>query len=236
MQKIDQQVGKSRAVCGLSGGVDSSVAAVLVSKAIGDRLTCIFVDNGLLRLGEAQEVVRMFRDHFHLNLVHVDAAERFLSRLEGITDPEQKRKIIGNVFVDVFDEEAAKLEDARFLVQGTLYPDVVESVSFKGGPSVVIKTHHNVGGLPEKMKMALVEPLRELFKDEVREVGATPDAAARAVAAAVPGRARHSCSRGHRLQAPHPGEPTPSSIRGREAWTVERSASSACYCRCSRSA
>jgi len=170
---IKSQIGKSRAICGLSGGVDSSVAAVLVSKAIDDRLTCIFVDNGLLRLGEAQEVVRMFRDHFHLNLIHVDAAERFLSALEGVSDPEKKRKIIGGVFVEVFDEEASKLEDARFLVQGTLYPDVIESVSFKGGPSVVIKTHHNVGGLPEKMKMALCEPLRELFKDEVREVGAT---------------------------------------------------------------
>ena len=174
VQKIRAQIGeKSRAVCGLSGGVDSSVAGVLVSKAIGDRLTCIFVDNGLLRLGEATEVVRMFRDHFHLNLVHVNASERFLSALHGIEDPEQKRKTIGRVFVEVFDEEASKLEDARFLVQGTLYPDVIESVSFKGGPSAVIKTHHNVGGLPEKMRMALCEPLRELFKDEVREVGAT---------------------------------------------------------------
>ncbi len=174
VQKIRAQVGDtSRAICGLSGGVDSSVAAVLVSKAIGDRLTCIFVDNGLLRLGEAAEVVRMFRDHFHLQLVHVDASERFLSALRGVTDPEQKRKIIGGVFIDVFEAEAAKLEDARYLVQGTLYPDVIESVSFKGGPSVVIKTHHNVGGLPAKMKMALCEPLRELFKDEVREVGAT---------------------------------------------------------------
>jgi GMP synthase (glutamine-hydrolysing) len=170
---IKTQIGKSRAICGLSGGVDSSVAAVLVSKAIDDRLTCIFVDNGLLRQGEAQEVVRMFRDHFHLNLIHVDAADRFLDALEGVSDPEKKRKIIGGVFVEVFDEQASKLDDARFLVQGTLYPDVIESVSFKGGPSVVIKTHHNVGGLPEKMKMALCEPLRELFKDEVREVGAT---------------------------------------------------------------
>ncbi len=174
VQKIRAQIGEtSRAICGLSGGVDSSVAAVLVSKAIGDRLTCIFVDNGLLRLGEAPEVVRMFRDHFHLQLVHVDAGERFLAALRGVTDPEQKRKIIGGVFIEVFEAEAAKLEDARFLVQGTLYPDVIESVSFKGGPSVVIKTHHNVGGLPAKMKMALCEPLRELFKDEVREVGAT---------------------------------------------------------------
>jgi GMP synthase (glutamine-hydrolysing) len=172
--RIKAQIGdRARAICGLSGGVDSSVAAVLVSKAIGDRLTCIFVDNGLLRLGEAQEVVRMFRDHFHLNLVHVDASKLFLDALKGVTDPETKRKTIGRIFIDVFDAEAAKLEDVGFLVQGTLYPDVIESVSFKGGPSVVIKTHHNVGGLPEKMKMKLCEPLRELFKDEVREVGAT---------------------------------------------------------------
>jgi GMP synthase (glutamine-hydrolysing) len=173
IEKIRVQVGESHAVCGLSGGVDSSVAAVLVSRAIGDRLTCIFVDNGLLRQGEAEQVIRMFRDHFHLQLIHVDASKQFLSALEGITDPEQKRKIIGRIFIEVFDAEAAKLKDVRFLVQGTLYPDVIESVSFKGGPSVVIKTHHNVGGLPEKMKMSLCEPLRELFKDEVREMGAT---------------------------------------------------------------
>ncbi len=173
IERIKAQIGTSHAICGLSGGVDSSVAAVLVSKAIGERLTCIFVDNGLLRLGEAQEVVRMFRDHFHLNLVHVDASKLFLDALQGITDPEQKRKTIGRIFIDVFDAEASKLKDVGFLVQGTLYPDVIESVSFKGGPSVVIKTHHNVGGLPEKMKMKLCEPLRELFKDEVREVGAT---------------------------------------------------------------
>jgi GMP synthase (glutamine-hydrolysing) len=173
VEKIRAQVGKeSRAVCGLSGGVDSSVAAVLVSRAIDERLTCIFVDNGLLRLGEAEQVVRMFRDHFHLQLVHVDASERFLAALRGVTDPEQKRKIIGREFVEVFDAEAAKLENVRFLVQGTLYPDVIESVSFKG-PSATIKTHHNVGGLPETMKLSLCEPLRELFKDEVREVGAT---------------------------------------------------------------
>jgi GMP synthase (glutamine-hydrolysing) len=172
VERVRAQIGDRHAICGLSGGVDSSVAAVLVSKAIGERLTCIFVDNGLLRLGEAAEVVRMFRDHFHLKLVHVDASEHFLSALEGVTDPEQKRKIIGRIFVEVFDREAEKVGKVGFLVQGTLYPDVIESVSFKG-PSAVIKTHHNVGGLPEKMKMALCEPLRELFKDEVREVGAT---------------------------------------------------------------
>ncbi len=169
--RIREQVGDASAVCGLSGGVDSSVAAMLVSKAIGERLTCIFVDNGVLRKDEAGEVVRMFRDHFHLNLVHVDAAARFLDALAGVTDPEQKRKIIGRVFIEVFDDEAKKLTDVKHLVQGTLYPDVIESVSFKG-PSAVIKSHHNVGGLPAHMKLKLVEPLRELFKDEVREVGA----------------------------------------------------------------
>jgi GMP synthase (glutamine-hydrolysing) len=172
VESIRRQIGEGNAVCGLSGGVDSSVAAVLVSRAVGERLTCIFVDNGLLRLNEAAEVVRMFRDHFHLKLVHVDAGEKFLAALDGITDPEQKRKIIGRVFVEIFDAEADKLGKVGHLVQGTLYPDVIESVSFKGGPSAVIKTHHNVGGLPEKMKLSLCEPLRELFKDEVREVGA----------------------------------------------------------------
>ena len=159
------------AICGLSGGVDSSVAAVLCHKALGDRLTCIFVDNGLLRAGEYEQVVNTFREAFHLNLVPVNAAEQFLSALKGVTDPEQKRKIIGKVFIDVFDAEAAKVKGAAHLVQGTLYPDVIESVSFKG-PSAVIKSHHNVGGLPERMKLKLIEPLRELFKDEVRACGA----------------------------------------------------------------
>ncbi len=171
VERIREQVGEGQAICGLSGGVDSAVAAVLVSKAIGDRLTCIFVDNGLLRKGEAAEVVRTFRDHVKLKLVHVDASERFLSELEGVSDPEQKRKIIGRVFIEVFEAEAKKVEGAKHLVQGTLYPDVIESVSFKG-PSALIKTHHNVGGLPERMNLSLIEPLRELFKDEVREVGA----------------------------------------------------------------
>jgi GMP synthase (glutamine-hydrolysing) len=169
--RIRATVGEGRAICGLSGGVDSSVAAVLVHNAIGDRLTCIFVDNGLLRQGEATEVQRTFTDHFHLNLVHVEAAQRFLTALEGVEDPEQKRKIIGRVFIEVFEAEAKKVEGAAHLVQGTLYPDVIESVSFKG-PSALIKTHHNVGGLPERMELSLIEPLRELFKDEVREVGA----------------------------------------------------------------
>ncbi len=170
VRQIRDQAGGRGVVCGLSGGVDSSVAAMLVSKAIGDKLTCIFVDNGLLRKDEPEKVVTMFGDHFHLNLIHVDAAEEFLSALEGETDPEEKRKIIGKVFIDVFQREAKKLDDVGFLVQGTLYPDVIESVSFKG-PSAVIKSHHNVGGLPETLHLELIEPLRLLFKDEVREVG-----------------------------------------------------------------
>jgi len=169
--KVRETVGPTdRAVCGLSGGVDSSVAAVLCHHALGDRLTCIFVDNGLLREGEAEQVVATFRQTLHLNLVAVDARERFLVALKGITDPEKKRKTIGRVFIEVFEEEAAKVRNAKYLVQGTLYPDVIESVSFKG-PSAVIKSHHNVGGLPERMKLKLIEPLRELFKDEVRAAG-----------------------------------------------------------------
>jgi GMP synthase (glutamine-hydrolysing) len=169
--KVRATVGPTgRAICGLSGGVDSSVAAYLCHKALGDRLTCIFVDNGVLRQGEAAQVVQTFRETLQLNLVAIDARDRFLSALRGIVDPEAKRKTIGRVFIEVFEEEAAKVDDARFLVQGTLYPDVIESVSYKG-PSAVIKSHHNVGGLPEKMKLSLIEPLRELFKDEVRAAG-----------------------------------------------------------------
>jgi GMP synthase (glutamine-hydrolysing) len=171
---IRAQVGEGKAVCGLSGGVDSSVAAVLVSKAIGDRLTCVFVDNGLLRKDEGKRVMEMFHGRLNLDIVHVDARDEFLSALAGVSDPEQKRKIIGKVFIDVFEREAKRIEGVKYLVQGTLYPDVIESVSFKG-PSVVIKSHHNVGGLPERMALELVEPLRLLFKDEVREVGAAMD-------------------------------------------------------------
>jgi GMP synthase (glutamine-hydrolysing) len=169
--KVREQVGGGRVICGLSGGVDSSVVAVLLHEAIGDQLTCVFVDTGMMRKGEADEVVDLFRDHYNIPLVHRDAADLFLDKLDGVTDPETKRKIIGATFIDVFDEEAANAGGADFLAQGTLYPDVIESVSFDGGPSVTIKSHHNVGGLPERMNMALVEPLRELFKDEVRALG-----------------------------------------------------------------
>ena len=169
--RIRAQVGQGRVICGLSGGVDSSVAAALIHEAVGDQLTCIFVDSGLLRTGEAEEVVRTFRDRFNIRLVHRDAAASFLDALDGVVDPETKRKTIGRVFIEVFEEEAAKLGGADFLAQGTLYPDVIESISAHGGPSATIKSHHNVGGLPERMRMALVEPLRELFKDEVRVLG-----------------------------------------------------------------
>ncbi len=171
IERIRAQVGKGKVICGLSGGVDSAVAAVLIHEAIGDQLTCIFVDHGLLRQGEAEQVVSLFRGHYHIPLVHVQAEDTFLSALAGVTDPEVKRKTIGRLFIDVFDAEAKKLGGAEFLAQGTLYPDVIESVSFTGGPSVTIKSHHNVGGLPERMHLKLVEPLRELFKDEVRVLG-----------------------------------------------------------------
>jgi GMP synthase (glutamine-hydrolysing) len=171
IDKIRAQVGRGRVICGLSGGVDSAVAAVLIHEAIGEQLTCVFVDHGLLRLGEARKVVALFRDSYNIPLVHVAAEKLFLDALAGADDPEVKRKTIGKLFIDVFEAEANKLGGAEFLAQGTLYPDVIESVSFTGGPSVTIKSHHNVGGLPERMHMKLVEPLRELFKDEVRALG-----------------------------------------------------------------
>ncbi|MDZ4790095.1 MAG: glutamine-hydrolyzing GMP synthase [Hyphomicrobiales bacterium] len=171
IDKIREQVGKGRVILGLSGGVDSSVAAVLIHEAIGDQLTCIFVDHGLMREGEGEQVVSVFRGAYNIPLVHVRAEDKFISALAGVADPETKRKIIGGLFIEVFDEEASKLGGADFLAQGTVYPDVIESVSATGGPSATIKSHHNVGGLPERMKLKLLEPLRELFKDEVRALG-----------------------------------------------------------------
>jgi GMP synthase (glutamine-hydrolysing) len=171
IRKIREQVGDKKVICGLSGGVDSSVAAVLIHEAIGDQLTCVFVDHGLLRQNEAEEVVAMFRDNYNIQLIHADESELFLGELDGQSDPETKRKIIGKLFIDVFQKHADTIDGAEFLAQGTLYPDLIESVSFSGGPSVTIKSHHNVGGLPEKMGLKLVEPLRELFKDEVRALG-----------------------------------------------------------------
>ncbi|MEM7177158.1 MAG: glutamine-hydrolyzing GMP synthase [Pseudomonadota bacterium] len=171
IEEIRAQVGDGKVICGLSGGVDSSVAAVLIHQAIGDQLVCVFVDTGMMRAGEADQVVSLFRDHYNIPLIHSDDTDLFLGELKGVTDPEVKRKTIGRLFIDVFEKHAKSVGGAKFLAQGTLYPDVIESVSFSGGPSVTIKSHHNVGGLPERMDMALVEPLRELFKDEVRALG-----------------------------------------------------------------
>src|SRR5208282_1089087 len=168
--RIRDEVGEEKVVCALSGGVDSSVVPSLLHRAIGDRLTCVFVNNGVLRKDEAREVLGLFKDRLHLNLKYVDGSDRFLTALKGVRDPERKRKRIGRLFIEVFEEEARSLGDVKYLAQGTLYPDVIESVSFKG-PSATIKSHHNVGGLPKRMKLKLIEPLRELFKDEVRRLG-----------------------------------------------------------------
>ncbi|QYU66268.1 glutamine-hydrolyzing GMP synthase [Leptolyngbya sp. 15MV] len=191
IEEIRAQVGSGKVICGLSGGVDSAVAAVLIHEAIGEQLTCVFVDHGLMRLGEAEQVVTLFRDHYNIPLVHVNAEEMFLGGLAGVTDPEAKRKFIGKAFIDLFEAEAKAIGGADFLAQGTLYPDVIESVSFTGGPSVTIKSHPNVGGLPERMNMALVEPLRELFKDEVRALGRELGRAGRWLAADRAGHHRH---------------------------------------------
>jgi len=171
ISNIKAQVGDAKVICGLSGGVDSSVAAVLIHEAIGEQLTCVYVDTGMMRKGESEQVTALFRDHYDINLIHIDAGDEFIGLLQGVSDPEKKRKIIGGTFIDIFEREAKRVGGAKFLAQGTLYPDVIESVSFDGGPSVMIKSHHNVGGLPERMDLELVEPLRELFKDEVRALG-----------------------------------------------------------------
>ena len=241
VERIRAQVGRERVLCGLSGGVDSAVAALLVHKAVGDQLTCVFVDHGLLRQNEAEQVVETFGGHFHVPLVHVQAQERFLARLAGVDDPEQKRKIVGEEFIRVFEEEARRLGDVRFLVQGTLYSDVIES----GGTdnAELIKSHHNVGGLPADMRMELVEPLRLLFKDEVRRVGEELGlAGADGLAAAVPRpgardpdhRRRHRASGSRRCATPtrscrrRCGAPGSTASSGRASACCRRSARSAC--------
>ena len=238
---IRAQVGEGRVICGLSGGVDSSVAAVLIHEAIGERLTCIFVDHGLLRKNEGTQVVEMFRGHYNIPLVHVDASDRFIGALEGESDPEKKRKTIGRLFIDVFEEEARKVGGAEFLAQGTLYPDVIESVSFTGGPSVTIKSHHNVGGLPARMNMKLVEPLRELFKDEVRALGkelGLPEHFIGRHPFPGPGLAIRCPGGSRATSSTSCARPTRSTLTrsARPASTTRSGRPSPCSCRCRRSA
>ena len=245
--RIRAKVGKARVICGLSGGVNSAVAAVLIHEAVGDQLTCVFVDHGLLRQGEAEEVVGLFRGHFNIPLVHVDASEAFLAALDGLDEPEAKRKTIGKLFVETFEAEARRIAGdgkgpVEFLAQGTLYPDVIESVSFTGGPSVTIKSHHNVGGLPERMSMKLVEPLRELFKDEVRALGARtrpartlrrPPPVSRAGPRHPLPRRRHAREARRSCARPTPSISTRSA---RPASTTGSGRPSPCSCRCAPSA
>ena len=240
--RIRGEVGRGRVICGLSGGVDSAVAAVLIHEAIGDQLTCIFVDHGLMRLNEAEEVVKLFRGHYNIPLVHVDASETFLAALDGVDDPEAKRKHIGRLFVETFEREAEKIGGAEFLAQGTLYPDVIESVSFTGGPSVTIKSHHNVGGLPERMNMRLVEPLRMLFKDEVRALGrelGLPEAFVGAPSVPRP-RPRHPRARrrSRARSSTSSARPTRSTSTrsARPGSTTTSGRPLPCSCRCARSA
>ena len=238
IEKIRAQVGKGRVICGLSGGVDSAVAAVLIHEAIGDQLTCVFVDHGLMRLDEAEDVVDLFRDHYNIPLVHVDASKQFLGELEGVTDPEKKRKTIGRLFIDVFDAEAKKIGGADFLAQGTLYPDVIESVSFTGGPSVTIKSHHNVGGLPERMNMKLVEPLARTVQGRGARARAANSACPKPSSAAIRSRAPASPSAAPatitKRKARHPAQRRRRSIStrsARPASTTRSGRPSRCCCR-----
>ena len=242
IKDIREQVGDGKVICGLSGGVDSSVAAILIHEAVGSQLTCVFVDHGLLRLNEREQVERLFRDHYNIPLVVVDAEDRFMAGLAGVTDPEAKRKFIGAEFIAVFEEEAAKLGGADFLAQGTLYPDVIESVSFSGGPSATIKSHHNVGGLPERMNMKLVEPLARIVQGRGARCSAASLASTSSSSAAIRSPARGSPSaspaRSPRSAATSCARPTQSTSTrsARPGCTTPSGRHSRCFCRCARSA